>query len=318
MSLSGTRPTALVSGAAGFLGSHLVDRLLSDGYEVVGLDNLMTGDLRNLDQAKKSPHFHFQIGDVREPLQIYASLVFNLACPASPIHYQRDPYATLTSSVLGAIRLVDMARGRSCRIVHASTSEVYGDPQIHPQKEDYWGHVNPIGARSCYDEGKRAAETLFSDAKRSWGLDVRIARIFNTYGPRMAFGDGRVVSNFILQALRKESLTIYGDGEQSRSFCYVGDLVDGLMMLATSENISSPINLGNDSEYTMKELAQTINRLCGSSSELIHLPLPEDDPVKRRPDLSRARTELGYEPKYHLENGLMRTIADFQNRLEQR
>src|SRR5688572_10039611 len=232
MGLGSTKRTVLITGAAGFLGSHLADRLLAEGFEVVGLDNLMTGDLGNLRSAQRDPHFHLEIGDVREPLSVYAEIIFNLACPASPVHYQSDPYATLTSSVLGAVRIAEHARLRRIRILHASTSEVYGDPLEHPQKETYWGHVNPVGERACYDEGKRAAETVLMDVRRQHGADVRIVRIFNTYGPRMALNDGRVVSNFITQTIAGEPITIYGDGSQSRSFCYVSDLIEGIVRLA--------------------------------------------------------------------------------------
>ena len=264
MGLGAQRRTALVTGAAGFLGSHLVDRLLAEGFEVVGLDNLMTGDLTNLEAAGRNPHFHFQLGDVREPMNVYAELIFNFACPASPIHYQSDAYATFTTSVFGAHRLVEMARGRNCRIVHASTSEVYGDPLEHPQTESYWGNVNPVGDRACYDEGKRGAETLLHDAARFWGMDVRIARIFNTYGPRMAFGDGRVVSNFIIQALSGNSLTIYGEGQQTRAFCYVDDLVDGIVRVGRVDTLDGPVNLGNPKEFTVRELASQVLELTGS------------------------------------------------------
>jgi UDP-glucuronate decarboxylase len=303
-----------VTGAAGFLGSHLVDRLLDEGFEVVGLDNLMTGDLTNLASAARDPHFHFQSGDVRDPLHVYAQVVFNLACPASPLHYQRDPYATFTTSVLGAKNLVDMARGRGCRIIHASTSEVYGDPTVHPQPESYWGNVNPIGDRACYDEGKRGAETLLSDARRFWGMDVRIMRIFNTYGPRMAFGDGRVVSNFIIQALSGNAITIYGEGQQTRSFCFVEDLVDGIVRMSRPEALDGPVNLGNPKEFTIRELATQVLELTGSRSALETCPLPSDDPKVRRPDITRARELLGWEPKVQLREGLLSTIEDFRSR----
>jgi UDP-glucuronate decarboxylase len=252
-------------------------------------------------------------------MHAYAELIFNLACPASPVHYQSDPYATTTTSVLGAIRLMEMARGRRCTIVHASTSEVYGDPTVHPQTEAYWGNVNPIGERACYDEGKRCAETLLMDARRRWGIDTRIVRIFNTYGPRMAFDDGRVVSNFINQALRGAPLTVFGDGKQTRSFCYVEDLVDGLLAMsrATSE-IDGPINLGNPGEFTILELAREIAGLVGTKVDLSEAPLPADDPRQRKPDITRARAILGFEPKIHLREGLTRTIADFRARLDAR
>jgi len=314
MGLGTLRRTALVTGAAGFLGSHLVDRLLADGYEVVGLDNLMTGDLANLTGASRDPHFHFQSGDVRDPLHVYAEVVFNLACPASPLHYQSDPYATFTTSVLGAKNLVDMARGRQCRIVHASTSEVYGDPAESPQAESYWGNVNPIGERACYDEGKRGAETLLMDAVRVWQVDARIVRIFNTYGPRMAFGDGRVVSNFISQALADQPLTIYGSGSQTRSFCYIDDLVDGIMRASRVERLIGPVNLGNPKDHTVRQLASLILELTGSQSKLEVHPLPSDDPKVRRPSIERAQSLLGWEPKVSLEAGLLATIEDFRAR----
>jgi UDP-glucuronate decarboxylase len=293
----------------------LVDRLLDDGYDVIGLDNLMTGDLANLDRAGQNPHFHLEIGDVRESLKSYASLIFNLACPASPVHYQTDPHATLTTSVVGALRLVEHARARRCRIVHTSTSEVYGDPLQHPQAETYWGNVNPIGERACYDEGKRAAETILVDAARSFGADTRIVRVFNTYGPRMAFNDGRVISNFILQALRGEPITIFGDGMQSRSFCYVDDLIEGLMRAARAERFDSPVNLGNPEECSILELAERIAKLAGRPAQIRHLPLPADDPRQRRPDLTKAQQLLGYAPTVPLELGIQRTYADFRQRL---
>lgn len=316
MGLGGARQTVVVTGAAGFVGSHLCDRLLAEGYEVVGLDNLMTGDLTNLAVAMRDPRFHFQVGDVREPLQGYAQVVFNLASPASPIHYQSDAHATFTSSVLGALRLVELARHRSCTVVHASTSEVYGDPDVHPQPESYWGHVNPIGPRACYDEGKRAAETLLADARRNAGMDARVVRIFNTYGPRMALNDGRVVTNFILQALRGEALTVYGEGSQTRSFCFVSDLIEGLVRVARREPLGGPVNLGNPKEFTILELAERVNALVGSSAGIRYEPLPQDDPRQRCPDITLARARLGFEPKVPLEEGLAETVADLRARLE--
>ncbi|MGK3976926.1 UDP-glucuronic acid decarboxylase family protein [Sorangium sp. So ce118] len=307
-----------MTGAAGFLGSHLVDRLLADGFEVVGIDNLMTGDLGNLAKARRDPHFHFQMGDVREPIQAYAEIVFNLACPASPVHYQSDPHATLTTSVLGALRLVEMARGRRCTIVHASTSEVYGDPTVHPQPESYWGNVNPIGERACYDEGKRCAETLLNDARRAWGVDVRIARIFNTYGPRMAFDDGRVISNFVVQALRKRPLTLFGDGRQTRSFCYVDDLLDGLVGLIRPQHVEGPVNLGNPEEFTIRQLAEEVVRQVGGDLVIQSARLPADDPRQRKPDISRARELLGFSPRVPLQQGLRAIIEDFRKRLAER
>lgn len=315
MGLGSQRRTVLVTGAAGFLGSHLVDRLLAEGYEVVGLDNLMTGNLANLEAAARDSHFHLEIGDVRESLKVYAEIIFNLACPASPVHYQSDPHATLTTSVLGAMRLVEHAKQRRCRIIHASTSEVYGDPLEHPQREGYWGHVNPIGDRACYDEGKRVAETFLADARRVHGSDTRIVRIFNTYGPRMALNDGRVVSNFLVQAIQGHPITIYGEGTQSRSFCFVSDLVDGLFRASTVETFDSPVNLGNPHEFTMIELAEKVIALTGSKSELVKKPLPNDDPRKRRPDISKARALLGFEPKVELEEGLRRSYENFKERV---
>lgn len=316
MGLGAQRRTALVTGAAGFLGSHVVDRLLAEGFEVIAIDNLMTGNLANLTAAGRDPHFHFQMGDVREPLHVYAEVVFNLACPASPVHYQSDPYATLTTSVLGALRLVEMARGRRCTIVHTSTSEVYGDPSVHPQPESYWGNVNPIGDRACYDEGKRCAETLFTDARRRWGVDARIARVFNTYGPRMAEGDGRVVSNFITQALRGESLTIFGEGTQTRSFCYVDDLMDGLVSMIRPDELDGPVNLGNPTEFTILELAAEIaDQIRGISIK--KAPLPADDPRQRKPDITRARQLLGFDPKVNLKQGITQTIEDFRRRFRE-
>lgn len=315
MGLGGSRPTALVTGAAGFIGSHLVERLLVEGFEVVGIDNLMTGDLTNLDGVMGSPRFHFQIGDVREPIHAYAQYVFNLACPASPVHYQADPYATFTSSVLGALRLIELARGKPCVVLQASTSEVYGDPTVHPQEESYWGNVNPVGLRACYDEGKRAAETVLTDARRVWGIDARIVRIFNTYGPRMAIGDGRVVSNFIVQALQNEPITLYGDGAQTRSFCYVTDLIDGLIAAARAKPFERPINLGNPVEFTVRALAEKVIELTGSKSAIISAPIPPDDPRQRQPDISFARSVLGFEPRIALAEGLGHTVASFRSRL---
>jgi UDP-glucuronate decarboxylase len=317
MGLGSTRRTVLVTGAAGFIGSHLVDRLLAEGFEVVGLDNLMTGDLGNLEDAGRNPHFHLEIGDVRETLHAYAEIIFNLACPASPVHYQSDPHATLTSSVLGTLRLVEHARSRRCRIIHASTSEVYGDPLVHPQKEDYFGNVNPIGERACYDEGKRVAETLLFDAMRGYNVDARVIRIFNTYGPRMAFGDGRVVSNFLVQALQKKPITIYGDGQQTRSFCYVSDLVDGLVAVMNAPTFDSPCNLGNPGEYTMLQLAETAMEVSGSRVEIVRMPLPPDDPKRRCPDITKAKRLIGFSPKVPLVDGMRATCENFRARLAQ-
>jgi UDP-glucuronate decarboxylase len=315
MGLGAVRRTALVTGAAGFIGSHMTDRLLAEGFEVVGLDSLMTGDLTNLSQAARDPHFHFQAGDVREPVHVHAELIFNFACPASPVHYQHDPYTTFTTSVVGAQRIIEMARGRKCTVVHASTSEVYGDPLVHPQPESYWGHVNPVGPRSCYDEGKRGAETLFMDAKRMWNVDARLIRIFNTYGPRMAFNDGRVVSTFVTQALRGVPLSVFGEGLQTRAFCYVDDLVEGFFRVAMRESFGGPMNLGNPGEFTMLELAKLVHELTGSTTPIEFHPLPADDPKQRRPDISLAKELINFEPMFPLREGLKRTIDEFQIRL---
>lgn len=318
MGLGSVRQTVLVTGAAGFIGSHLVERLLAEGFEVVGLDNLMTGDLGNLTDAGRDPHFHLEIGDVRETLHVYAEIIFNLACPASPVHYQADPYATMSTSVLGAMRLVEHARLRRCRILHASTSEVYGDPLEHPQREEYWGNVNPIGGRACYDEGKRAAETFLMDARRAYKADARIVRIFNTYGPRMAFNDGRVVSNFITQAIEGKPITIFGDGKQTRSFCFVSDLVEGLFAAGMVDEFDPPVNLGNPGEITMHQLAEEVMRVAGHKVELINHPLPADDPKRRCPDISKAKRLLGFSPKVVLSEGIAATYANFKARLEAR
>jgi UDP-glucuronate decarboxylase len=315
MGLGATRKTVLVTGAAGFLGSHLVDRLLAEGFEVVGLDNLMTGNLANLAIAARDPHFHLEIGDVRETLKVYAEVIFNFASPASPAHYQSDPYATLTTNVLGALRLVEHVRARRCRIVHASTSEVYGDPLEHPQREAYWGNVNPLGERACYDEGKRVAETILYDAARVWNADVRLLRIFNTYGPRMAIHDGRVVSNFLVQTIRGEAITIYGSGDQTRSFCYVSDIIEATFRAALAAEFVSPMNLGNPHEATILELAQAAMRAAGRQVSIVRAPLPADDPKRRCPDLSRAKKCLAWEPTVALETGLALTRDDFVERM---
>jgi UDP-glucuronate decarboxylase len=302
----------LVTGGAGFLGSHLVDRLLGDGCEVVCLDNLFTGSKRNLYHLVSHPRFEFIRHDVTFPLYVEVDEIYNLACPASPIHYQHDPVATTKTSVHGAINMLGLAKRLKCKILQASTSEVYGDPTVHPQTEDYWGNVNPIGPRSCYDEGKRCAETLFFDYHRQHGLEIKVARIFNTYGPRMHPADGRVVSNFIMQALRGDPITIYGEGEQTRSFCYVDDLVDGLMrLMASPADFTGPVNLGNPSEFTMRQLADKVLAMTGSKSQITHRPLPPDDPKQRRPDISLAKSELGWTPSVPLDDGLRPTIDYF-------
>jgi len=305
-----------VTGGAGFIGSHLIDRLLDDDCEVLCADNLFTGTKKNIDHLHDHPRFEFMRHDVTFPLYVEVDEIYNLACPASPIHYQHDPVQTTKTSVHGAINMLGLAKRLKCKIFQASTSEVYGDPAVHPQPEGYWGNVNPIGPRSCYDEAKRCAETLFFDYWRQHGLEIKVARIFNTYGPRMHPNDGRVVSNFIVQALRNESITIYGDGEQSRSFCYVSDLVDGfLALLASQKGFTGPVNLGNPGEFTMIELAEKILELTGSRSELVFKPLPEDDPRQRQPDISLAKEKLGWEPKVALVDGLKPTIEYFDELL---
>jgi UDP-glucuronate decarboxylase len=308
----------LVTGGAGFIGSHLSERLVEQGHDVICLDNLFTGSHANVRHLEGKPGFRFVEHDVCEPLLVDVDRIFNLACPASPIHYQVNPMKTVQTNVMGALNMLEIARRMGARILQASTSEVYGDPAVHPQVESYWGNVNPTGPRACYDEGKRVAETLMSDYHRQAGVDIRIARIFNTYGPRMAENDGRVVSNFILQALKGEPITLYGTGEQTRSFCYVDDLVEGLIRLMDADGITDPVNLGNPGEFTMRQLAEMTCRLCGSNSEIEMRPLPQDDPTRRRPDISRARALLGWQPHIPLEQGLARTIADFTARLEAR
>jgi UDP-glucuronate decarboxylase len=302
----------LVTGGAGFLGSHLIDRLLEKGYEVVCVDNLFTGTKRNLYHLVSHPRFEFIRHDVTFPLYLEVDEIYNLACPASPIHYQHDPVATTKTSVHGAINMLGLAKRLKCRILQASTSEVYGDPNVHPQTEDYWGHVNPIGPRSCYDEGKRCAETLFFDYHRQHGLEIKVARIFNTYGPRMHPADGRVVSNFIMQALKGEPITIYGEGQQTRSFCYVDDLVDGLIRLMESPTeVTGPINLGNPAEFTIRQLADQVLAMTGSKSKIEFRSLPADDPRQRKPDISLAMSTLGWTPHMPLEQGLRPTIDYF-------
>jgi UDP-glucuronate decarboxylase len=308
----GSERRVLVTGGAGFLGSHLIDRLLDKGCEVVCVDNLFTGAKRNLYHLSGHPRFEFIRHDVTFPLYLEVDEIYNLACPASPIHYQHDPVATTKTSVHGAINMLGLAKRLRCKILQASTSEVYGDPAVHPQTEDYWGNVNPIGPRSCYDEGKRCAETLFFDYHRQHGLEIKVARIFNTYGPRMHPADGRVVSNFIMQALRGEPITIYGEGQQTRSFCYVDDLVDGLMRLMdTGPEITGPINIGNPGEFTMRQLADQVLALTGSMSPIEHRPLPPDDPRQRQPDITLATRVLGWTPKVSLAEGLKSTIDYF-------
>ncbi len=303
----------LVTGGAGFLGSHLCDRLLADGHEVLCADNLFTGSKRNIAHLHGHPRFEFLRHDVTMPLFVEVDEIWNLACPASPIHYQHDPVQTTKTSVHGAINLLGLAKRLRAPIFQASTSEVYGDPEQHPQREEYWGRVNPIGPRSCYDEGKRCAETLFFDYHRQHGLRIKVARIFNTYGPRMHPKDGRVVSNFIMQALRNEPITLYGEGLQTRSFCFVDDLIEGFIrLMATDDRVTGPINLGNPGEFTIRELAEKVIALTGSSSRIVTHPLPTDDPRQRQPDISRASSELGWAPKVDLDSGLRVTIAYFE------
>lgn len=305
-----------VTGGAGFLGSHLCDRLVAQGHDVLCIDNFFTGRRANVQGLLDRPNFELMRHDVTFPLYIEIDQIYNLACPASPVHYQFDPVQTTKTSVHGAINMLGLAKRVRARILQASTSEVYGDPEIHPQVESYWGRVNPIGPRSCYDEGKRCAETLFFDYRRQHGLDVKVVRIFNTYGPRMALNDGRVVSNFIVQALQGEDITIYGDGSQTRSFCYVDDLIDGfLAMMDTEKGFCGPVNLGNPSEFTIAELAEKVIELCGGSSRIVYRPLPEDDPKQRQPDISLAKDALKWSPKVALADGLKETIGYFRQQL---
>ena len=305
----------LVTGGAGFLGSHLCDRLIGEGREVLCLDNFVTGNKQNIEHLLDNHRFELVRHDVCFPYYAEVGGIYNLACPASPRHYQRDPMFTIKTSVMGAINMLGLAKRRGAPILQASTSEVYGDPTVHPQPEIYTGNVDPIGIRACYDEGKRCAETLFFDYHRQNGVSIRVARIFNTYGPRMAVGDGRVVSNFIVQALRGEDLTVYGDGSQSRSFCYFDDLIEGIMRHMAHPSETGPTNLGNETEHTMLELAETVIRTVGGSSRITFQELPEDDPTQRRPDISKARAALGWEPKVSLEDGLAETINYFRARL---
>jgi len=305
----------LVTGGAGFIGSHLCERLLGEGHEVVCLDNFFTGSKKNIHHLLDSHSFELIRHDITEPILLEVDRIYNFACPASPVHYQYNPVKTVKTSVMGAINMLGIAKRVRARILQASTSEVYGDPQIHPQTEDYWGNVNPIGIRSCYDEGKRVAETLMMDYHRQNGVDIRIVRIFNTYGPKMAEHDGRVVSNFITQALRGEDITVYGKGNQTRSFCYVSDLVEGIVRMMECENFIGPVNLGNPTETTILEFAEKIIELTGSSSKIIFQPLPADDPKQRQPDISLANDRLGWKPTVPVEDGLKRTIDYFRSLL---
>lgn len=310
------RKRILVTGGAGFLGSHLCERLLNDGHDVICLDNFFTGTKDNITHLMDNHHFELMRHDVTFPLYVEVDEIYNLACPASPIHYQHDPVQTTKTSVHGAINMLGLAKRTKAKIMQASTSEVYGDPEVHPQTEEYWGRVNPIGVRSCYDEGKRCAETLFFDYFRQHQLNIKVARIFNTYGPNMHPNDGRVVSNFIMQALQNQSITIYGSGDQTRSFCYVDDMVDGFVSLMNSrDGFTGPVNLGNPGEFTIRELAEKVIEMTGSKSKLDFKPLPNDDPKQRQPDITLARKELDWSPQIKLEEGLSRTIPYFQSLL---
>ena len=309
-------PKILVTGGAGFLGSHLCDRLIKDGKDVLCLDNFYTGSKNNIAHLMGNLNFELMRHDVTFPLYVETNQIYNLACPASPVHYQYDPVQTTKTSVHGAINMLGLAKRTKARILQASTSEVYGDPEVHPQPEEYWGQGNPIGIRSCYDEGKRCAETLFFDYNRQHNLDIKVVRIFNTYGPRMHPNDGRVVSNFIVQALQGKDITIYGDGQQTRSFCYVDDLIDAMVRMMNSEDgFTGPVNIGNPGEFTMLQLAETVLKLSGRKSKIIHQPLPSDDPKQRQPNIELAKTKLGWQPKVNLEDGLKDTIAYFRNLL---
>jgi UDP-glucuronate decarboxylase len=314
-----SRKRILVTGGAGFIGSHLIDRLLQLGHEVVCADNLFTGTKRNIDHLHNHPRFEFLRHDVTFPLYVEVDEIYNLACPASPVHYQYDPVQTTKTSVHGAINMLGLAKRLKCKIFQASTSEVYGDPVVHPQTEEYWGNVNPIGFRSCYDEGKRCAETLFFDYHRQHGLQIKVARIFNTYGPRMHPADGRVVSNFIMQALQGEPITIYGDGSQTRSFCFVEDMVEAFIrLMATDDSVTGPVNLGNPGEFTIKELAEKVVKKTGSKSEIVYREIPQDDPRQRCPDITKAKQLLDWQPIIMLDQGLSWTIDYFSNLIAER
>jgi UDP-glucuronate decarboxylase len=308
----------LITGGAGFLGSHLADKLLQEKNEVLAVDNFFTGSKRNIAHLMSNPYFDFMRHDVTFPLYIETNQIYNLACPASPIHYQFDPVQTTKTSVHGAINMLGLAKRTRAKILQASTSEVYGDPEVHPQIEEYWGRVNPIGIRSCYDEGKRCAETLFFDYHRQHALAIKVVRIFNTYGPRMHPNDGRVVSNFIVQALKGEAITIYGDGSQTRSFCYVDDLIEAMVrMMNTTQDITGPINIGNPTEHTMLELAEMVLRISKSKSKLVYMPLPFDDPKQRKPDISKAQANLDWTPRVSIEEGLKETVSYFKKVLNE-
>lgn len=305
----------LITGGAGFLGSHLCERLLNQGNEVVCLDNYFTGRKANIAHLLENPYFELMRHDVVDPFKLEVDQIYNLACPASPVHYQHNPIKTTKTSVMGAINCLGLAKRVNARVFQASTSEVYGDPSVHPQPESYWGNVNTIGIRSCYDEGKRCAETLFFDYHRQNQVDIRVVRIFNTYGPRMLADDGRVVSNFIVQALKGEDITVYGEGQQTRSFCYVDDLIEGFIRLMNQDQVLGPMNIGNPGEFTILELAQKVIELTGSKSKIVYRPMPQDDPQQRQPDITQAKSVLGWEPKVQLEGGLKKTIKYFEGQL---
>ena len=305
----------LITGGAGFLGSHLSERLLNEGHEVVCMDNFFTGRKCNITHLLDNPYFELMRHDVVDPFKLEVDQIYNLACPASPVHYQHNPIKTTKTSVMGAINCLGLAKRVNARVFQASTSEVYGDPSVHPQPESYWGNVNTIGIRSCYDEGKRCAETLFFDYHRQNQVDIRVVRIFNTYGPRMLADDGRVVSNFIVQALQGQDITVYGEGQQTRSFCYVDDLIEGFVGLMNQEQVVGPMNIGNPGEFTILELAQKVIELTGSKSQIVYRPMPEDDPKQRKPDITQAKAVLGWEPKIQLEAGLKKTIEYFAETL---
>ncbi len=308
----------LVTGGAGFLGSHLCDKLIARGDEVICLDNFFTGSKANVAHLLDNPRFEIVRHDIVNPILLEVDQIYNMACPASPVHYQYNPVKTVKTSVIGVINMLGMAKRVRARVLQASTSEVYGDPKVHPQREDYWGHVNPIGIRSCYDEGKRVSETLMMDYHRQNGVDIRIVRIFNTYGPRMSVNDGRVVSNFIVQALRNEPITIYGEGTQTRSFCYVSDLLEGIWRLMNTEGLTGPINIGNPVEFTIRELAELVIAQTGSRSEIVRMPLPQDDPVQRQPDIALAKAKLDWQPAVPLSEGLRLTIDYFEKTLREK
>lgn len=312
MKVKGNQMRVLVTGGAGFIGSHLCEALLNRGHEVICLDNLFSGSRKNIYPLLEEPRFEFLRHDITQPILLEVDRIYNLACPASPVHYQFNPVKTVKTNVMGTLHCLGMAKRVKARVLQASTSEVYGDPQIHPQPESYWGNVNPIGPRSCYDEGKRLAETLMMDYHRQNGVDIRISRIFNTYGPKMSVSDGRVISNFIVQALRGEDLTVYGEGAQTRSFCYISDLVEGLEQLMEKEDVTGPINLGNPVEVTVMELAQRVLDMTGSGSTIRFKPLPQDDPVRRKPNIELAREQLGWQPSVQLKEGLRQTISYFE------